>query len=73
MSNTIVYEDGTAFHPGSYLEDLLDDWQMTRPSSPTNWGNPWKPWISSWLEKFRWIWNWPANWKKPQKSAPPPG
>ena len=70
MSNTIVYEDGTAFHPGSYLEDLLDDWQMTPAQFAHKLG---KPWISSWLEKSRWIWNWPANWKKPQKSAPPPG
>ena len=29
MPNTIVYEDGTAFHPGSYLEDLLTEWEMT--------------------------------------------
>ena len=40
MSNTIVYEDGTAFHPGSYLEDLLDDWQMTPAQFAHKLGKP---------------------------------
>ncbi len=40
MPNTIVYEDGTAFHPGSYLEDLLTEWEMTPAQFAHKLGKP---------------------------------
>ncbi len=30
MANVIEYKDEIAFHPGSYIEDLIDDWGLTQ-------------------------------------------
>ena len=30
MSNEVIYEDLIAFHPGSYVEDIVDDLNITQ-------------------------------------------
>ncbi len=40
MSSTIVeYKDLIAFHPGQYIGDLIEDYNMTQKEFRRNWGH----------------------------------